>query len=319
MSPEAVKLEDFVNMDNPQAVFSEVGLIVRVMFPNGDPSPLHKACMDIRALFNGDYPGYRKCNIHYHDMKHTTDCLMAMARLIHGACLNGLRPSEGQVILGLTSSLLHDTGYIQETAETTGTGAQYTLTHVERSISFAKRYLLDNGYSSEDVRFCRRCLRCTGLDVKINEVQFESPEHEFLGQALGTADLLGQMADRTYLERLPLLFREFLEGGVPGFADELDLLKKTPGFWEFTKNRFRTQLGGVDRYMIHHFKSRWGVNRDCYREAIENNLRYLKHIVEHHKSDYFEYLRRGNLLKALREIEAGTPSGDESGQAPENP
>lgn len=313
MSPEVLKLEDFVNMDNPQAVFSEVGLIARIMFPNGDSSRLHKVCLDIRALFNGDYPGYRKCNIHYHDMKHTTDCLMAMARLVHGARLNGLRLTEDQVHLGLVASLLHDTGYIQESAETTGTGAQYTLTHVERSISFAERYLRDNGYPSEDVRLCRRCLRCTGLDVKIEDVPFESPEHEFLGKALGTADLLGQMADRTYLERLPLLFREFREGGVPGFSNELDLLKKTPDFWEFTKNRFRTQLGGVDRHMIHHFKSRWGVNRDCYKEAIENNILYLRHIIQHHESDYLECLRRGRLLEALRQIEAATGSRDKNG------
>ncbi|ABK17026.1 hypothetical protein [Syntrophobacter fumaroxidans] len=305
MGPESVKLEDLVNMDNPQAVFSEVGLIVRVMFPNGDYSPLLKVCLDIRSLFEGNYPGYRKCNIHYHDLKHTTDCLLAMARLIHGALLAGLRLTEKQAVLGLVSSLLHDTGYIQEAKETKGTGAQYTLTHVERSIFFAERYLRENGYSSRDARFCHRCLRCTGLDVKIAEIPFESMEHEFLGKALGSADLLGQMADRTYLERLPLLFHEFREGGVPGFADELDLIKKTPEFWEFTKNRFRTQLGGVDRYMINHFKSRWGIDRDCYKEAIENNMRYLTHVIEHHESDYRAHLRRGNRAKSMALLEDG--------------
>ncbi len=304
MESEKRKLEDLIDMANPEAVFSEVASVFFTLFPSGDFAPVSKACLDTAALFRGNYPGYRECNIHYHDLKHTTDCLMAMARLIHGASVEGRPVGERQACLGLVSALLHDTGYLQETREGSGTGAQYTLIHIDRSISFMERYFAENDYSLEEERFCRGCLRCTGLDVKIDGIAFESPEHEFLGKALGTADLLGQMADRTYLERLPMLYSEFEEGGVPGFSDAWDLMKKTPGFWEFTKKRFAADLGGVDRYMIHHFEQRWSVARDLYREAIENNLRYLRYLLERHPSDYRNYLRRGGLMELLEEMES---------------
>lgn len=304
MKSEVRKLEDLVNMDSPEAVFSEAGVIFRIMFPGGDFAPVYKACEDIVALFKGDYPGYRGCNIYYHDLKHTTDCLMATTRLIHGAFAKGVRLTERHVCLGLVSSLLHDTGYIQGIWETGGTGAQYTLTHIERSISFMEKYFAGNDYSTDDLLFCRGCLKCTGLDVNIGEIPFESTEHEFLGKALGTADLLGQMADRTYLERLPFLYCEFEEGGVPGFSDELDLLRKTPGFWEFTKKRFAEDLGGVEGWMLHHFDARWGIARDLYRDAIENNMHYLKYVIDYHESDYKDCLRRGGLMNLLRELES---------------
>jgi hypothetical protein len=116
---------------------------------------------------------------------------------------------------------------------------------------------------------------------------------------LGTADLLGQLADRTYLERLPFLYREFLEGKVPGFESELDLLRKTPAFWEFTQFRMITELGNVDRYMRDHFKVWWGIDRDLNRDSIEENIAYLKFILENHVSEYPNYLRRGGLLEIL--------------------
>ena len=91
-------------------------------------------------LFRGNYPGYQKCNTWYHDLKHTTDCLLAMARLLHGASLNGLPLPDRDVVLGLTAALFHDTGYIQAEDDLEGTGAKYTLVHVERSVAFMEKY-----------------------------------------------------------------------------------------------------------------------------------------------------------------------------------
>jgi hypothetical protein len=119
---------------------------------------------------------------------------------------------------------------------------------------------------------------------------------------LGTADLLGQMADRTYLERLPFLYHEFKEGGVPGFADELDLLQKTPAFWEFTQKRLAGELGGLDRLMRDHFRVRWGIDQDMDRETVERNIAYLQFILVNHGDDYQRYLRRDGLIKIFQEM-----------------
>jgi hypothetical protein len=123
---------------------------------------------------------------------------------------------------------------------------------------------------------------------------------------LGTADLLGQMADRTYLERLPFLYWEFQEANVSGFESELDLLKKTPAFWEFTRQRLVTELGNVARYLKGHFRVRWGVDRDLYREAIERNINHLEFILAHHEADYRRYLRRGSYMEILEKREETT-------------
>jgi hypothetical protein len=292
MQSDAIKFEDLVCMDTPNTVMEEVDRIILLMFPHYDLTLIHKVFEDIVSLFAGDYPGYKECKVRYHDLKHTTDCLMAMTRLIHGAFVNGETIEEKNVTLGLTSALLHDAGYIQAVEDTAGTGAKYTLTHIQRSIEFMRYYFSHNEYAASDFQQGVNCLRCTGLDVRLDEIHFESREHAIVGKMLGTADLLGQMADRTYLERLPLLYEEFKEGGVPGFDDELDLIRKTPGFWEFTKSRLASDLGHVDRYMRDHFRVRWRIDRDLYREAIERQIGHINHILRHHESDYRNYLRR---------------------------
>jgi hypothetical protein len=284
------EFEDLIPMDDPQAVFEEVCRMVAVTNGQTNLRLLCKVFEDVFKLFRGEYPGYQKCNTLYHDFKHTTDCLLTMARLIHGASLNGLALPDRDVILGLTAALFHDSGYIQGDDDQEGTGAKYTLVHVERSVVFMEKYFHQAGLPLRDLNYCQCCVRCTGLEVKIGEIPFESAHHQAVGWMLGTADLLGQMADRTYLERLTFLYQEFKEAHVPGFESELDLLRKTPAFWEFTQFRMASELGNVARYMRGHFREWWGLNRDLNRETIERNIAYLKFVLEHHESEYRKYL-----------------------------
>jgi hypothetical protein len=293
------KFADVIPMANPQAVLEEVCRIVLALQSHFDFPTLFRVFDDMVRLFGGEYPGYRKCNTWYHDLEHTTDCLLAMARLMHGASVHGWTFSDRDALLGLTSALLHDTGYIQRSDDFEGTGAKYTLVHIDRSIAFMDQYMPAAGFAAQDLDYCLCCVRCTGLDVKIGEIQFESPHHHALGRMLGTADLLGQMASRTYLERLPFLYREFREGKVPGFDSELDLLRKTPAFWEFTQQRFASDLGNVAQYMRDHFREWWGLDRDLNRETIEEHIGYLKFILENHESDYRAHLRRDGLMQIL--------------------
>jgi hypothetical protein len=286
---------DLIPLDDPQAVFQEVCRIVAATNAHLDVTVLSRVFADVVKLFRGEYPGYRPCNTRYHDLKHTTDCLLAMARLLHGAFLNGLVLPDRDVLLGLIAALFHDTGYIQGEDDLKGTGAKYTLVHVDRSVAFMEKYFHQAGFSSRDLAYCRSCVHCTGLEVKIEALWFESAYHREVGQMLGTADLLGQMADHTYLPRLQFLYREFKEAQVPGFESELDLLKKTPAFWDFTQSRLVSELGNVNRYMLDHFRSWWGLNRDVNRESIEGNIAYLKFVLANHTSEYRKYLRPGSV------------------------
>jgi hypothetical protein len=265
-----------ISFDNPQDVRAEVKKIILLVLNRFEFTQFEQVFDDILKLYEGNYPGYRRCNTSYHDFNHTLDCLLVTAKLIHGASLNGIHLKKKDVNLGLISALMHDTGYIQAVNDNIGTGAQYTICHIERSIAFMKEYFHDHGFPPECVPICSNILRCTGLDVKIAEIKFQTRGHAILGKILGTADLIGQMADEHYLEKLPFLYREFKEGRVPGYKNEFDLLRKTPAFWEMVKERLVVELGGVDRFLRDSFRVLRGINQDLYRQAIERNIARLK-------------------------------------------
>jgi len=292
---EEMELSRMVDMKDTQSVLDEIRTIVLMMFPESDFETVNRVFRDIVRLFHGEYPGYRKCTTEYHDLKHTTDAFLGMTRLMHGASVCGEHLTREDVNLGLICALMHDTGYIQTLDDDVGTGAKYTLIDTSRSIDFMDKYLADNGFAKEDFKNYPVILSCTGLDTKVREIQFESPEIELLGKMLGTADLLGQMADRHYLEKLLFLFNEFKEGGVMGYDSELDLLKKTIDFYAMTRRRFATELGSVNKYVRHHFRVRWNLDRDLYMEVIENNISYLKFVMENHEKDFRDHLRRGSI------------------------
>jgi hypothetical protein len=301
MKTDNPALMHFVNMDDPLSVLAEVKITVSMIFEDFDFERVDLAFTDFMDLFAGRYPGYRKCNTRYHDLKHTTDTFMAMARLIHGAAIKGIKITRRGTSLSLISALMHDTGYIQTVDDQTGTGAKYTLTHVDLSIDFMRHYFADKGYPEEDFIFCRNIIKCTGVDVRLESIQFFSSENEILGKILGTADLLGQMADRAYLAKLIHLYHEFREGGVAGYENELDLLRKTPDFYRMTLERFETELDGVWRYMRRHFRARWNLDDDPYKRTIEDHMAYLKHTLRYHVDDYRSYLRRGSLIPDVDE------------------
>jgi len=302
MTMKEIQLSLMLNMEDPESVFDEVRAIVLTMFSEFDFGTVERVFKDIVRLFSGQYPGYRKCTTQYHDLKHTTDAFLAMARLMHGVLVCGENLIKKHVNLGLICSLMHDTGYIQTLDDDVGTGAKYTCIHVRRSIAFMENYIADKGLSKEDFTHYSDILSCTGLDTKINEIRFASREIELLGKMLGTADLLGQMADRTYIEKLLFLFYEFREGGVKGSDTALDLLKKTIDFYTLTRKRFASELGSVNEYMCHHFKSYNNLNRDLYMETMEKNISYLKSILEHHEEEYRGYLKRNGKSVLSRQV-----------------
>jgi hypothetical protein len=294
------QLSELVHVDDPGAVFAEIKRIAEDMDPRFDFSLVGQTFLDVIRLFQGDLPGYRTCNTRYHDLRHTMLVLLAMARLMDGALLAHRQISEKGINIGLVSALMHDTGYIQTDDDTVGSGAKYTLVHIPRSIEFVRHYFAGNAYFNRDMTIFRDILNCTGVNTKIADIQFATPEIELIGKMLGTADLLGQMADRRYLEKLLYLFREFAEAGVKGFETEFDLLHNTLGFYDMTRQRFTVELSNVNRYMIRYFQTRLNIDSDLYAQSIETNMKYLSYLMSYHEQDYPQYLRRHGLTTQAR-------------------
>lgn len=296
---DAVQLSRLIDMEDPHAVLDEVKTIVSMLFSGFDFAVLDLTFTDIVRLFKGEYQGYGPCRTQYHDLKHTTDTFLAMTRLVHGIMLSGQQLTAEQITLGLVCALMHDTGYIQKIDEQTGEIPFKSLADVRRSIAFMDQYKSDHGLSQEVFQHSSVILSCTDLSAKISELHFPSPKIALLGKLLATADLLGQMADRTYLEKLLFLFDEFRDGGVMGYQSELDLLRKTRDFYRMSRQRLAKDLAGVHEHMRSHFKLRWNLDRDLYMEALERHMAYLIYILKNHEKDYRKYLRRGGLVAKL--------------------
>jgi len=291
-----VQLSELVNMEDPQNVLKEVKTVILLALPEFDFGRIERTLEDVLKIFSGQYPGYRACNTYFHDIKHTTDTFLAMARLIHGVQARGTPLTPSYVNLGLISALMHDIGYIQELSDTDGTGAKYTSNHINRSINFLSEYLFEKGYTQNDIIICHEALLGTCLSTRPESTLFASKENGLLSKMLGTADLFGQISDRTYLEKLPFLYLELREAGIPGLESELELIKKTSNFYRYIKERFEDELDCISNFMRDHFLWRWGIDRDLYSDTIDSTLKYLEWVLANHEEEYRTWFRRNDVM-----------------------
>ena len=155
-------------------------------------------------LFAGDHPGYLACDMPYHDLRHSLDAALVMARLIagyqseHCGSPTALTPEYG--LLGVLLTLLHDTDFIRNTSEVAFCGPQLTAEHEARSVEFAESYLLTTSLARHAA--LAPLIFATRLSSDLSQL-FAGHEQVAItiGQMLGNADLFSQMADRCYLER----------------------------------------------------------------------------------------------------------------------
>jgi hypothetical protein len=223
-----------------------------------------------------------------------------MARLVHGAALEGEKFLDRHISLSIVAALFHDVGYLQEEHDTEGTGAKYTESHVKRSMDLLKHAGTKLDLSEEEIASGRAMIICTDPALDLTTIAFPSPRIELLGKTLGSADLVAQMADRTYLEKLLFLYREFKEANMGGFESEVDLLQKTVDFYDAIAQRLESTLDSTDRFMLSHFVSRWNIHSNLYHVAIENQRNYLKKILEIPNSDPRDYLKRDGIVERAR-------------------
>jgi hypothetical protein len=280
-----------VNVEDPLRVHDAVLSLFAARYPGSDLSPLACAFDDFRALFEGNYPGYLACDTLYHDIRHTLDMSLAMARLIEGhdrGCAQIERLGVRRAMLGVLVALLHDCGYLKRSSEShIENGAVFTKIHVSRSADFISSYLPALGFAAE-APTAARLVHFTGYEMEIDDIRVDDPKDRMIGCMVGTADLIGQMSDRMYLEKCrEFLYKEFVLGSIARdtlpdgrelvrYASPEDLVIKTPGFYEYVaRNRIDSKLGGVDRFVCAHFD---GANP--YQSEIDRNMDFLRHAIE---------------------------------------
>jgi hypothetical protein len=297
------QLAGVTQMNAPSAILREVHEILRDMSSTVSLEPIDRACFLIIDIFEGRHPEFQACNTGYHDLHHTLNVLLAMTRLIHGAFVQGEVFTEREVRIALVAALFHDAGYIQDVDDTVGTGAKFTAVHEERSIELMVRLAEHLELDDRDLRDGRDMILCTNIAVDISAISFRNRNVQRLGKMLAAADVMAQMADRTYLEKLLFLYRELKESNVGGFDSELDLLQQTPGFFDLIDRRMATILEGVDRLMLEHFVDRWDIPENLYQKAIERHRSYLESLLSAaaSRNDPLTYLKREGLIEKAHE------------------
>jgi len=280
----------------PDDIIKEVKHIISQVCTDYDYDFLDLAYRNIQKIFHGRFPGYKASNTSYHNLDHTMAVTLALMRIVHGMHVNGKRFKPQIIECGLIGSLFHDTGLIQRNSDQEGTGAKYTKFHEERSILFVQEYLNSVGRSEEMSRHCSQMIQCTKLSLSPGDLLFDSEEVRLMGYILGTADIIAQMADRVYLERLPLLFEELKEGGIPGYESTVDIFKQTVTFFrEVIHKRLFQDFEGIVDTVRFHFQERWKIDQNLYTKAIENNINYIEFLNKTYPEDknfYRKYLRR---------------------------
>jgi hypothetical protein len=306
-----------VQVSNSTSVRDAVHELFSETFPGASFDKLWLAFYDFERLFSGRFPGYCGCDTTYHDVQHTLDMTLALARLVVGY-ERSVDPADrlgpGRAQMAIVTSLFHDSGYIRhiERDEAFTNGAQFTLYHVSRSADFLRRYLPELGMS-KDVGVASMIVHFTGYELDLDLIELDDPRDIICGHLIGTADLMAQMADRCYLEKCrDRLYAEFVVGGVavenssPGeyqvrYKSGKDLLTKTPQFYQqVMRDRLHRKFNRAYRYIEVLYQG-----QNPYIDAIRNNIAHLVRVIE---SDDWSLLRREppyflGIVNAVHEIE----------------
>jgi hypothetical protein len=270
-----------IRTTDPTEVNTEVDRIYLALYPGAAVDQIDRAFADLNRLFRGEYPGYHACDTEYHDLQHTLEVTLAMARLLDGYERGPFKSERfGPVLtrLGVIVALFHDCGYIRELSDQAHkNGAEYTLTHVSRGAAFLRSYLPTIGMAAlADIAV--ELVHFTGFEKPVSAIALITPTLRLLGSMLGSADIIAQMADRCYLEKCrDRLYPEFLAGGIAIkrsaegeeqvlFSSGEDLVMKTPVFMEGAMKRLDSDLNGCYTYAQHHF----GGENPYLDEAVKN-------------------------------------------------
>ena len=281
-------VQNRVNTTDPAAVAGEVARIFQDLYQTPDAGNIGEAFADITALYRGDHPAYCACDTSYHDLQHVLDVTLAMARLMDGAA----RASHADTLterffrFGIIAALFHDCGYIRHRKDTRHmNGAEYTKVHVSRGGRFLEEYLQKIGMA-DFAAVAARTLHFTGYEIPIGRIRLD-PEHRLIGNLLGSADILAQMADRCYLEKCyDRLYPEFVLGGIARQAPEngkeqvifgsaAELIFQTPRFYESAQKRLHHELEACCNYGEKHFGG-----ENLYFTELDKNVRHAWRIAE---------------------------------------
>lgn len=203
------------------------------------------------------------CDCPYHDLQHTILVADVGSSILQGRQLarGDLTPHDW--LHAMVAMMFHDIGYIRTllpddgpndcVVDPTGervtppagsTDAYMTPYHVTRGKMFIRERLASNPYL--DTQLIAECIEMTRFPVPSDTYYLAT---DTLPGLVRAADLIGQMADPQYLQKLSRLYAEFVEIGAAqrmGFANAGDLHATFP---EFFYNQVHPFIGSGIAYL----------------------------------------------------------------------
>lgn len=300
--PSFDEINSLFDNSAPDVAWRKANDVIRRISHAYDFSLLSSTYEDVLHLFHGEYLGYTAIKTLYHDLSHTLDVLLCAIRLMHGIHVSGTPMRDDDITLIMMATLMHDVGYAQVLGEESGTGAQFTQTHVQRGIAFMRRYVNARRLPASLADRLAPIMLCTDPAQKFSQIAFPDQRVRLLAQIVGTADLTGQMADRTYLEKLLFLYLEFKEAEFGNYQSTLDMLRQTQKFYEVTREKLDGVYDGIYAKLTFHFQDTLGVDNNYYIESIEKNIAYLAKVIAQDEAEYLAMLKRGGIVEKSRAI-----------------
>ncbi|MBE9114713.1 HD domain-containing protein [Lusitaniella coriacea LEGE 07157] len=185
----------------------------------------------------------------YHNIEHTLRVALAGQEILLGKQIQEGNVTERDWLHGIVALLCHDIGYlrgicrqdrIEQGIYATGKGDTTSLPphatdaslnpyHVDRGKLFVREYLSDCRLLDLDI--VQHNIELTRFPVPKDEAYQQTGNYASLARA---ADLIGQLADPKYLEKLPALYCEFEENGTNqrlGYKNLGELRADYPNFF----------------------------------------------------------------------------------------
>lgn len=266
------------NLETPS--LTEILYLAKKICPAIDLDLIREIDGDLCSFFEGSYPDFQKNTLPYHNLRHSQMVVLASARLFHGLHCNNVHISDKVLFKGLLAAYFHDTGMLLQKDDRADSDIEYMANHEARSILFLKKYVAQKGFDEDISRDCAIIINYTDLESDPATFKQHSQEIQLAGQVIGSADILAQMADRYYLECLPLLFSEQESGGINQHDSALELMEHTSNFYhDVVLKRLTTTFSNTSQAMQTHFRERYRIDRNLYIDNIDKNIKYLREII----------------------------------------
>ena len=283
-----------------QETLREITDTIRGISASHSPAAIQLGFGLVELAFEGRLPGYQNLQAPYHNRCHTLEVAVCASRLLNGLHASGIALHPRTIDAAILAALFHDSGYLKSGAESGGTGAQFTVEHVSRSVAFVEHSLA--AIDGELRRWIIDAILATDHRMPPSEWRCATAESELAARIAATADIVGQMASREYLERLLFLYYEFREAGIGGYKDLHELLEQTMSFYQTTRRRLFDHLGGTVDYLARHFEAVGGECRNHYLELVDRNIGYLESILQEDRERRLSMLKRGGIVGQAKYI-----------------